>query len=166
LEILLAFRADDDGLTVGELGKRVDLSRPTLYRLLHTLEQCGFLVSFGEPQRFRLGPAAAQLAHVWSASHNLAAVARPMMQRVREATGETVALFVAEGIFRLCVAELPSPQPLSFKRGVGYRERLVLGASGRAILAHMAQGADDLAAYADGVEIDLKRYPAELAKIR
>src|SRR5207249_1144429 len=42
----------------------------------------------------------------------------------------------------------------------------VLGASGRAILAHMAQGADDLAAYADGVEIDLKRYPAELAKIR
>ncbi len=49
---------------------------------------------------------------------------------------------------------------------MGYRERLVLGASGRAILAHMAPGSEELAAYADGVGIDLKRYPAELAKIR
>jgi DNA-binding IclR family transcriptional regulator len=166
LEILLAFTPQDEELTVGELGKRVDLSRPTLYRLLHTLEQSGFLLSSGEPQRFRLGPAVARLAHVWTASHNLAAVAQPMMRKVWEATGETVALFVPDGLFRLCVAELPSPQPLSFKRGVGYRERLVLGASGRAILAHMASGADELAAYAEGIDIDLKRYPAELAKIR
>jgi len=166
LEILLAFGPQDGELTVGELLKRVDLSRPTLYRLLHTLEQSGFLVSSGEPQRFRLGPAVAHLAHVWSASHDLAAVAQPMMRRVWEETGETVALFVPEGLHRRCIAELPSPQPLSFKRGVGYRERLVLGASGRAILAHVPHGSKELAAYADGVDIDLKRYPSELAKIR
>jgi DNA-binding IclR family transcriptional regulator len=166
LDILLAFGPQDVGLTVGELCKRVDLSRPTLYRLLHTLEQSGFLVSSGEPQRFRLGPAVARLAHVWTASHDLAAVAQPMMRSVWEATDETVALFVPEGQFRVCVAELPSPQPLSFRRGVGYRERLVLGASGRAILAHMPHDRDALAAYADGIQVDLKRYPAELAKIR
>jgi DNA-binding IclR family transcriptional regulator len=166
LEILLAFTPQDEELTVGELVKRIDLSRPTLYRLLHTLQQSGFLVSSGEPQRFRLGPSVARLAHVWSASHSLAAVAQPMMRKVWEATGETVALFVPDGLFRLCVAELPSPQPLSFRRGVGYRERLVLGASGRAILAHLDPGRDELAAYADGVDIDLKRYPAELAKVR
>lgn len=45
LEILLAFTATDYELTVGQLLKRVDLSRPTLYRLLYTLEQCGFVVS-------------------------------------------------------------------------------------------------------------------------
>ena len=39
LDILLAFKGVDSGLTVGELIKRVDLSRPTLYRLLHTLER-------------------------------------------------------------------------------------------------------------------------------
>jgi IclR family acetate operon transcriptional repressor len=37
----------------------------------------------------------------------------------------------------VCVAELPSAQPLSFKRGVGYREDVILGASGRVILAHL-----------------------------
>ncbi|RYF09454.1 MAG: IclR family transcriptional regulator [Deltaproteobacteria bacterium] len=166
LEILLAFTPQDDQLTVGELQKRVDLSRPTLYRLLHTLEQSRFLVSSGEPQRFRLGPAVARLAQVWSASHNVASVAAPMLRRVWEESRETVALFVAEGLHRVCMAELQSPQPLSFKRGVGYRERLVLGASGRAILAHTPLVGDELAAYADGVEIDLERYPAELARIR
>jgi DNA-binding IclR family transcriptional regulator len=166
LDILLAFGPQDEGLSVGDLLKRVDLSRPTLYRLLHTLEHERFLVASGDPQRFRLGPAVAQLAHVWGASHQLAALAQPMLRQVWSETGETVALFVAEGQYRLCVAELPSPQPLSFKRGVGYRERLVLGASGRAILAHMPHDGEALAAYAEGLDIDLDRYPGELAKIR
>jgi DNA-binding IclR family transcriptional regulator len=166
LEILLAFGAADRGLSVAQLQKRVALSRPTLYRLLGTLEQSGFLLSSGEPQRFRLGPAVAQLAHVWNASLDIGAVAEPMMRRAWEETGETVALFVPDGLFRLCVAEMPSAQPLSFKRGVGYRERLVLGASGRAILAQRNPSAKELKDCAAGLRIDLKRYPELLGHAR
>jgi DNA-binding IclR family transcriptional regulator len=166
LQILLAFTPRDDTLAVGEILKRVDLSRATLYRLLATLERNGFVVSSGEPQRFRLGPAVAQLAHVWSGSHGVATVAQPMMHRVWEKTGETVALFVPDGLYRLCVAEMPSAQALSFKRGVGYRERLVRGASGRAILAHLGDAMPSLDAYAAGLKIDLRKYSQELAQIR
>jgi DNA-binding IclR family transcriptional regulator len=166
LEILLAFGPDDEALTVGELLKRVDLSRPTLYRLLHTLERSRFLVASGDPQRFTLGPAVARLAHVWTSSQSLGAIAEPMLRRVWEATGETVALFVPDGMFRLCIAELASTQALSFKRGVGYRERLVLGASGRAILAHTPQIGDALARYAAGLPIDLDDYRRKLADVR
>ena len=166
LEILLAFTPADHALSAGELLKRVDLSRPTLYRLLHTLEQSGFVRSVGEPQRFRLGPAVARLAHVWTATQDISAVAQPMMQRLRERTGETVALFVPQGLHRVCVAELPSSQPLSFKRGVGYSERIVVGASGRAILAHTALGDKGLKAYAAGTKVDLSGYPKELEAIR
>ena len=52
LEILMAFTAADHQLTASELLKRVDLSRPTLYRLLRTLENSGFIVSSGDPQKF------------------------------------------------------------------------------------------------------------------
>lgn len=45
---------------------------------------------------------------------------------------------VHQGNSRICVAELASGQPLSFKRGVGYREDVTLGASGRVILAHVS----------------------------
>jgi len=137
LEILMAFTATDHQLTASELLKRVDLSRPTLYRLLRTLEHSGFSVSSGDPQRFELGPSVAHLAHVWSSSLDIATLAQPMLRRLWDQTGETVALLVHQGNSRICVAELPSAQPLSFKRGLGYREDVTLGASGRAILAHV-----------------------------
>src|SRR5262249_25187556 len=124
LDILLAFKPQDDALTVSELLRRVDLSRPTLYRLLRPLQRKQFLIPSGDPQRFRLGPAVAQLSHVWTAGLDLGAAAEPMMRRLRDETGETVALFVPQGAFRLCIAEMPSNQALSFRRGVGYRERL------------------------------------------
>ena len=165
LDILLAFKGIDGTLAAADLLKRVDLSRPTLYRLLHTLEQKGFVVSSGDPQRFRLGPSVAQLAHSWSTSLKLSEVAEPAMRRVWEASGETVALFIPEGLMRLCVAELPSQQALSFKRGVGYRERLVLGASGRAILAQI-ESTIDLKTYAAGLDVDIEKCREELTKVR
>src|SRR5690606_12647946 len=96
LDILLAFRPGDDELLVAELLKRVDLSRPTLYRLLDTLVYKGFLTSEGEPQRFRLGPAVAQLAHTWSTALSYDKVAQPMMRRLWESTSETISLHVQD----------------------------------------------------------------------
>lgn len=166
LEILLAFRPGDTELTVAQLLGRVDLSRPTLYRLLNTLEQGGFLVSSGEPQRFRLGSAVAQLAHVWMTSHSIAQLAHPMLHRLWEETAETVALFVPDGLYRVCVAEMESPQPLSFRRGVGYREKLVLGASGRSILSQMRLSAEELSRYTTDMQQDVAHLLADLETIR
>lgn len=153
LEILLAFTPSDYELSPAELLKRVDLSRPTLYRLLYTLQESGFLVSTGEPQKFRLGPAVAQLAHVWSSSLDISALAEPILRKIWEKTQETVALFLPQGQDRLCVAELPSPQPLNFKRGVGYKERIVRGATGRAILAFSDVPTLELKSYLQGTEL-------------
>ncbi len=166
LEILLAFTEEDPELSAGELLKRVDLSRPTLYRLIYTLQESGFLVSVGEPQRFRLGPAVARIAHVWKSTLELSTVAEPILRRLWEATEETVALFVPQGNMRLCVAELPSPQPLNFKRGVGYTERIVRGATGRAILAYLEPTPEQLRTYLKDTSVNLKDLEAELAATR
>lgn len=166
LDILLAFRPGDDELLVAELLKRVDLSRPTLYRLLDTLVYKGFLTSEGEPQRFRLGPAVAQLAHTWSTALNYDKVALPMMRRLWERTSETVSLQVQDGYNRLCVAELASPQPLSFKRGVGHREKLARGASGRSILAWIDVDQSGLSAYGTEGPDDAAKCFKELERIR
>lgn len=67
---------------------------------------------------------------------------------------------------RLCVAELPSPQPLNFKRGVGYTERIVRGATGRAILAYMEADALNLHSRVEGTGIDVQELKAALAQTR
>lgn len=166
IDILLAFKSDDSGLSVAQLLKRVDLSRATLYRLLDTLASRGLLTCEGEPQRFRLGPAVAQLAHAWSASMSYEIVAQPMMRRLWETTQETVSLLLQEGFSRVSIAELPSPQPLSFRRGVGYREKLVRGASGRSILAFMNVQLEDLVAYGAENPVDAIRCMEQITEVR
>jgi DNA-binding IclR family transcriptional regulator len=166
LDVLSAFAPGDQELLVADLLKRVGLSRPTLYRLLHTLEKKGFVTASGDPQRFRLGPSVARLAHVWSTSVDLTAVARPMMMQAWSFTAETVALFVPRGDMRLCLAEIPSPQPLSFRRGLGYSEKLVRGASGRVILAFTPLPAGQLEAYAAGTAADLEWLRKEMVLTR
>lgn len=166
LEILSSFTPADFELSPAELLKRVDLSRPTMYRLLHTLEVNGFLVASGDPQKFRLGPEVARLAHVWMSSNDPAAAAIPLMRRIWDATSETVGLFVREGGNRLCVAELPSPHPLSFRRGVGFQDRLVLGASGKVILANSSLDARQLRQLLQGLRIDAGEYAKELERVR
>ena len=139
LDILSAFTKTDQGLSASDLLKRVDLSRPTLYRLLGTLREKNFIVSVGEPQKFHLGPAVSRLAMASPPIPDLQSLARPALQRLQDLTGETVALFVPMGTMRQCVDEIASPQPLSFKRGIGYLERVIYGATGRIILAHLLE---------------------------
>jgi IclR family acetate operon transcriptional repressor len=102
----------------------------------------------------------AQLAHVWTSVLDLASAAEPMMRRLWESTSETVALFVRENVSRVCVAELPSAQALSFRRGLGYRESLARGASGKVILAFLPE------AEAKALQAEAKRNARELAQIK
>lgn len=166
LDILVAFTAEDSQLSAGELSRRTGLSRPTLYRLLHTLQLKGFVIGEGDPQRFRLGPSVGHLAHVWSSGIDLTSMAQEGMKRVQDTTGETVALFTRVANERVCVAELPSRHPLSFKRGVGYRERVALGASGRVILAFLDAGTMQAAVEAGPLPFARERFDQELAQIR
>jgi DNA-binding IclR family transcriptional regulator len=137
LEILLAFDGGPAEMTATELSRRTGLSRPTLYRLMRTLERHGFVDAVGEPQRFRLGATIGRLGSRWTSSLDLAPLAQPALRALHELTGETVALFALRGDRRMCLVEIPSAQPLGFQRGVGYSEAIATGASGRAILAHL-----------------------------
>ncbi len=135
LDILKAFSAKNYSMSASELMHKVDLSRPTLYRLLKTLENNDFIASSGEPLKFRLGPAVAQMAHAWSSALDLSEIAQPILENLWTITGETVVLFQLQGLDRVCIAELASQHALNYKMGVGYKEHISVGASGRAILA-------------------------------
>ena len=92
-------------------------------------------------------------------------MAHPILEKLWEETGETVALFIRQGQFRLCIAEIPSPLPLSFKRGVGYSERIYKGASGRVILAALHLSEQLLDKVTAGSGLDMAALKKELALI-
>jgi DNA-binding IclR family transcriptional regulator len=140
IAILQCFTADKPALSVLEIQRRVGLSRPTLYRLLQTLAATGLVKSEGDPQRFRLSHGVMELAHVWLAGLDKVDAARPILEQLREDTGETAALFVLREQKRICVLELESHHALTIARGVGDTGDITLGASGKAILAFLDAG--------------------------
>ena len=102
------------------------LSRATAHRLATALEVHG-LVGRDAEGRFRLGPRLAAPA--------LADLARPALERLRDATGESVQLYVRQGDQRLCVAALESPHGLRTIVPVGALLPLDRGSAGRALTA-------------------------------
>ncbi len=122
-------------LSVAEIRKIVPLSRPTLYRLLETLVATDMLHAEGNPQRFRLGRAIAVLGRAWSEQLEIDALARPIVDELRDSTGETCGLFEIRNGQQFCVLESKSRHALSMSRGVRALDDGFHGASGIAILA-------------------------------
>lgn len=140
IDVLTSFSAERTALEIGELQRATGLARPTLYRLLQTLESKGFVRSAGSPLVFELGPAVHRLAHAWDRSFPVVSVSGPALETLWRSSGETVALMIATSpLARTCAVELKSPHPISFSRGTGYTDPLHRGASGKAILAFLPE---------------------------
>lgn len=140
IDVLECFATERSALSIGDIERRAKLSRPTLYRILATLIRRNLVRRDGDPPRYRLDIGAARLADAWSHSIDVVQLATPLMKDLLDRYDETVALYVRKDDERLCLAELPSRQALSFGRGLGDSGGLTRGASGLAILAFVNDG--------------------------
>jgi DNA-binding IclR family transcriptional regulator len=166
VDILQSFSPGHPWMSVGDIQRKVGLSRPTLYRLLHTLASRGLVRIEGDPQRFALDYGVGRLAHSWTAGLDVIATARPILVRLRAETGETAALFVVRGSFRQCILELTSPQVLAMSRGAGETDHVGRGATGKAILAFMDENEIPAALRTLPRGMDRKRLLADLERVR
>jgi IclR family acetate operon transcriptional repressor len=155
IAILQCFSAEQPAMSVIDIQKRVGLSRPTLYRLLHTLSSRGLIHAEGDPQRFKLAQGVMKLSHVWLKGLEVVNVARPILEGLREATGETAALFSLQEDRGVCVLECRSRHVLSISRGVGDSMKITNGATGKAMLAFMED--ETQAEYLDRLPRDAQR---------
>jgi DNA-binding IclR family transcriptional regulator len=167
IDVLTSFDAGRTTLEIGDLQRSTGLSRPTLYRLLQTLEAKGFIHSHGNPMQFELGPAVHRLAHAWDRSFPVVSVSKPVLEELWRSTGETVALMLAASSFeRTCAVELKSPHPISYSRGTGYSDPMHRGASGKAILAFLPATEQKLALARVEPARVREELAAELVRIR
>ena len=137
IAILQCFTPDQPSMSVIEIQKRVGLSRPTLYRLLHTLASRELIDAEGDPQRFKLAHGVMKLSHVWLNGLDVVATARPIVESLRDQTGETAALFKLQDDLSICILEFASRHVLSISRGVGHSLKIAQGSTGKAMLAFL-----------------------------
>jgi DNA-binding IclR family transcriptional regulator len=110
--------------TLAELVDGTGLARATAHRLAAALEVHGF-VGRDADGRFQLGPRLS--------GAGLPVLARPALEELRDATGESVQLYVRRGDQRLCVEALESPHGLRTIVPVGALLPLHVGSAGKVL---------------------------------
>jgi DNA-binding IclR family transcriptional regulator len=126
-----------DALEAGPRGlaglvEATGMPRATAHRLALALERQGWLERDGDG-RFALGPRLAELGSAAVRGHALEDAARPALLRLRDATGESVQLYVPRGEFRVCVVSLESPHSLRTIVPVGAALPMGVGSAGRVL---------------------------------
>jgi DNA-binding IclR family transcriptional regulator len=171
-EILKAFiTADSWGPT--ELAQHVRLHKSVVHRLLLTLASSGVLTRNAETGQYGLGPVIAQLQPRGGFNGALKQMARPYLQRLAAASGETVSLCVRDDSQGLCVDYIDSPQSMRFTVSTGQTFPLNAGCVGKIILAFQPEDFIEglierkaLKRYTPNTIIDPKKLRAELLRIR
>lgn len=116
--------------SLAELVETTGLSRATAHRLAVALEQHG-LVRRDDEGRFALGVRLIELGRAAVDAIPLAEAARPALAELRDATGESVQLYVRDGDRRVCIAALESPHGLRTIVPMGAALPLGVGSAGR-----------------------------------
>lgn len=111
----------------------VGMPRATTHRLASALVSHG-LVDKAPGGNYRLGARLAELGRL-AGQHrpSLAQAATPALARLRDATGESTQLFVAEGGRRVCIVSLESPHSLRTIVPVGASLPMDRGSAGRVL---------------------------------
>jgi DNA-binding IclR family transcriptional regulator len=150
-EVLIEIASSRSGHSLADLSARLSIPKASLHRLVRTLESGGYLVHDGGV--YRLGPARFHLGSLIAPiqlGRSLVEAARPELERLADATGETIMLgSLSEDRTEIVYVDvIDSRQPVRFTISIGDRRALYSVASGKAALAFFSPGA--LGAYLDG----------------
>lgn len=135
IEILQTFSFEHSSLSLAQICRETDLPKTTVFRLLITLEENGFLAIDSETGCYHLGYEAIKIGAIAQESNDIAKIAKDEMNWISEQTEATCNLYIRDGYERLCIAQVAGSQYVRRYSFLGARHPLYCGA-GKLLLAY------------------------------
>ena len=124
------------GARPGEIAKALSLPRPTVYRLLETLEELGFVARSGSDDRIRVTIAARGLGDGYDSDVHFAQSGGPILRELSRRLIWPCDLVVYEDLAMVIQETTHAASPLSIDRAmIGRRLPILRSSCGRAFLA-------------------------------
>lgn len=120
---------------VTELSNRLGLTKTIVFRLLSTLEVRGFVTRNDDKAIYSLGYRVGVLGEQAGLQSTLLVAARPVMERLRNDTTETINLILQEGQRSLVLATLPGHHAMRIYANAGRYGPLHAGGGSMLLLA-------------------------------
>lgn len=124
------------GMRLVDLYKTADLSRPTTHRILQALVTERLVRQDSRSKKYYLGSLVYEMGLAAAPQFDLRDICRPFLQRVAEATGDTVFLTIRSGFDGVCAARAEGAYPVkAFVTDVGRHRPLNVGGGAVALLS-------------------------------
>jgi DNA-binding IclR family transcriptional regulator len=133
--ILKCFIGEKSHFKISELARRLDLDRSTTYRILLSLEKCGFVAKDERSGEYSLGLSAFEIGNTYLRRLDILQVSKPVMTELALEVQETVHLAVLSGMEILYIDKVDSPRTLGVMSKIGQRGPLYCTALGKTLLA-------------------------------
>lgn len=124
------------GIRAGDVARALDLPRPTVYRLLETLEELGYVARSASDDRFRVTRRALSLGDGYDPGVVICQAAAPFLAELSKTLIWPVDLSTYENAAMVVQETTHSRSPVSIDRGmIGRRLPMLRTSAGRAYLA-------------------------------
>lgn len=137
LQLLMQFSRDERELSGAELSRRMGWPRASVFRMLFTLEQSGFLERSQDGVSYKLGLAVLRLGFELLASMELTEVGRPVIDGLRDRSGFSAHLVVRDVREVVFVAKAAGSNAMFHSIQVGARLPAHATVLGRTLLSDM-----------------------------
>jgi DNA-binding IclR family transcriptional regulator len=137
LQLMMQFTRDQRELSGAELSRRLDLPRASVFRMLCTLEQGGFVERVGDSGNYKLGLAVLRLGFEYLASMELTEYGRPVIEALRDRSGYSAHLVVRDGREVVFIAKAAGRSAMFHSIQVGARLPAHATVLGRILLADL-----------------------------
>lgn len=139
LSILESLSRSQKPLGNGDLAKMTGLAASTISRLTHTLTVLGYIRLNRAYRGYELTPKNLTLGYPVLAEMRLLEQARPHLERLSRATGETTALAVRDKLHIIFVAVIEGENLVAVRLATGGRLRIPVSAAGAALVAALPE---------------------------
>jgi IclR family pca regulon transcriptional regulator len=133
LDVLTCFDADHRSMSLTDVATAAGLARPTVRRLLLTLEELGFVRS--SAGMFELTPKVLTLGMAYVSSLGIWDIARPHLEELVARTGESSSMAQLDGSDIVYVARVSVPKLIALRVEIGTRFPAVQTSQGKVLLA-------------------------------
>lgn len=173
LEVFELLAKNPDGMTLPEISKATNSSKSSIFRIICTLEDCGYVRKNSDERTIRMSRKLAALGYASFGESNIVEKSMDIVRMMRDKIGETTMLGTLLEDACVLIEQAPGRYPFKFLGEVGMRISFNASAPGKAMLAFLPK--DELekrlskmkfVRYNDNSICDMKSFRAELEKVR
>ena len=137
LKVLFLFNRSREVMTVKSIAAGIKVPLPTAYRFVKVLTQYGLLDKAEQPGQYQLGRTLLEFPGCIRQRLNIATVAKPLVEKLAQISGETVQLTLRNGDHGTCILVEESHSTLRVAPETGRVLPLHAGASVQVLLAFL-----------------------------